>query len=276
MGAGRSKKEAKHAAAKALIDKMSGNLTGDSQNNLILNAPNASTEEAIANGDDNATGNPIGLLQELCMSKHWPPPTYITQLEMGLPHERQFTISCAVVKQIEVGQGKSKKIAKRIAAQKMYNYLDDNPPNKEEVNQSFHEEGNEEMEQRVTNILGRYKDLKDANIPALTNQHSYKVSQFHKTMKANPGEKLTKLQLACLNDETLNHVQFLQDIALEHHFEVTYVDIDEKTYAGNYQFLVQLSTLPVAVCHGSGRSLITAQSNAARNALEYLKIMTKK
>lgn len=44
MGAGRSKKEAKHAAAKALIDKMSGNLTCDSQN-ILLNSSNILTDE---------------------------------------------------------------------------------------------------------------------------------------------------------------------------------------------------------------------------------------
>jgi RISC-loading complex subunit TARBP2 len=39
---------------------------------------------------------------------------------------------------------------------------------------------------------------------------------------------------------------------------------------------VQLSTLPVAVCYGSGNSSKEAQASAAQNALEYLKIMTKK
>jgi RISC-loading complex subunit TARBP2 len=39
---------------------------------------------------------------------------------------------------------------------------------------------------------------------------------------------------------------------------------------------VQLSTLPVAVCYGSGSSSKEAQASAAQNALEYLKIMTKK
>jgi RISC-loading complex subunit TARBP2 len=68
----------------------------------------------------------------------------------------------------------------------------------------------------------------------------------------------------------------LHEIATEHQFEVTYVEIEEKTISGNYQCLVQLSTLPVAVCPGSGLSSKEAQTDAAKNALEYLKIMTKK
>lgn len=46
----------------------------------------------------------------------------------GLPHERQFTIICTLLKRREVGTGKSKKLAKRQAAYKMWQALQDNPP----------------------------------------------------------------------------------------------------------------------------------------------------
>lgn len=52
-----------------------------------------------------------------------------------------------------------------------------------------------QLSQRITNILNRYTDLKDAHIPTLTNQHSFKVSQFHKTLKATFGQALIKLQV---------------------------------------------------------------------------------
>lgn len=83
-------------------------------------------------------------------------------------------------------------------------------------------------------------------------------------------------QNMCLNNKEVNYVAFLHEIASEHQFEVTYVDIEEKTYSGRCQCLVQLSTLPVAVCQGSGATSKDAQTDAAKNALEYLKIMTKK
>ena len=47
-------------------------------------------------------------------------------------------------------------------------------------------------------------------------------------------------------------------------------------FSDNYQCLVQLSSLPVAVCHGVGRTVDEAQLVAAHNALQYLKIMTRK
>lgn len=59
------------------------------------------------------------------MSRRWPPPTYETTCEEGLPHERQFTITCCVFKYQEVGSGKSKKLAKRQAANKMWEKLKD-------------------------------------------------------------------------------------------------------------------------------------------------------
>lgn len=77
----------------------------------------------VYSSEDNVVGNPIGWLQELCMSRRWPPPIYETEMEVGLPHERQFTIACTIGKYREVGQGKSKKIAKRLAAHKMWNRL---------------------------------------------------------------------------------------------------------------------------------------------------------
>lgn len=84
------------------------------------------------------------------------------------------------------------------------------------------------------------------------------------------------VQNVSLTLKDFNYVQFLQEIAAEQLFEVTYVDIEEKAVSGKSQCLVQLSTLPVAVCYGCGMTPKEAQASAAQNALEYLKIMTKK
>lgn len=37
------------------------------------------------------------------MARRWPPPFYETQSEVGLPHERQFTIACHVSTYNEIG-----------------------------------------------------------------------------------------------------------------------------------------------------------------------------
>lgn len=67
--------------------------------------------------------NPVGKLQEICMKKRWRPPTYDTIEEIGLPHERVFTMTCQIehtdVNVKVTGRGKSKKQAKRSAAHEM-------------------------------------------------------------------------------------------------------------------------------------------------------------
>lgn len=152
MGVGRSKKEAKHAAAKALIDKLTGLNLSDTfyqqQKSFNTNgSPGAlNTSSSSTNFDEkNQMGNPIGVLQEFCMSKHWPPPQYEVEVEVGLPHERQFTIGCLVLKYREVGMGKSKKIAKRQAAQKMWERLQSQPLDQTDIVQSCIDDANDEV-----------------------------------------------------------------------------------------------------------------------------------
>merc|ERR1719391_479833 len=77
-------------------------------------------------------------------------------------------------------------------------------------------------------------------------------------------------------DLELFPVKFLAKIAKEQRFDVTYVEIEEVSKKGAYQCLVQLSTVPVAVCFGKGETTEAARVGAAENALDYLKIMTKK
>ena len=45
-------------------------------------------------------------------------------------------------------------------------------------------------------------------------------------------------------------MEALEEIGNEQHFEVTFVDIEEISKRGLYQCMVQLSTVPVAVCFG--------------------------
>lgn len=79
------------------------------------------------------------------MARRWPPPTYETELEVGLPHERMFTIACVVLKNREIGQGKSKKIAKRLAANTMWMKLQASPLDPGAINQVLDEDGNLEV-----------------------------------------------------------------------------------------------------------------------------------
>lgn len=266
MGTGRSKKEAKHSAAKSILDCLTGNADGTVLPNPPIQDPKSSV------------GNPIGLLQELCMSRRWPPPAYKTEFEEGLPHERQFTISCVVFKHKETGTGKSKKIAKRLAAQNMWHRLKSIPFDKNSPHWNEGLDDDELLARRYmdsSNNISEWEDLRTSKISTLTPQQTIKISQFHKNLKSSEGPKLNELQNITLSSE-INYVQFLKEIGAEQEFVVAFVDIEEKSMTGKSQCLVQLSTFPVAVCHGSGATPKEAQALAALAALEYLKLMTKK
>jgi hypothetical protein len=92
-----------------------------------------------------------------------------------------------------VGTGKSKKLAKRMAAHKMWQALQDMPLEGNNLPQGYDDD--EELAAKMCNLQGRYSGLKDSKIPTLHVQHTQKVSQFHKTLKQSNGPKLKELQV---------------------------------------------------------------------------------
>lgn len=67
--------------------------------------------------------NPVGQLQDLCRARRWQRPAYELEAQTGPQHEVQYTIACSVSECREIGQGRNKKMAKKVAAQNMLAYL---------------------------------------------------------------------------------------------------------------------------------------------------------
>jgi len=105
----------------------------------------------------------------------------------------------------------------------------------------------------------------------------------HLKLPNKNGTKITSLQDPTLNifceestESGKDMEKYLQDIGDEQEFTITYVDVEEKSKSDKFHCFVQLATNPVAVCFGIGeKSAEDARYDAARNALEYLRIMTK-
>ncbi|KAK7066089.1 RISC-loading complex subunit tarbp2 [Halocaridina rubra] len=136
-GSGHSKKKAKHSAAKAMLDIIiQGGAagTGDQASGGPDDAPPELSTQIVPPHDDGIPGNPVGALQELCMVRSWPSPTYELTLEEGVPHERTFSVSCTIGTTKEVGTGKKKKLAKRQAAYKMTQRMKDQPVEQPQLN----------------------------------------------------------------------------------------------------------------------------------------------
>jgi len=121
IGSGRSKKEAKHDAAKCLLNRL--NAQGETS------AADPDTVGVLDVSDITSPykgmlqENAVGALQELCMMNDIQVPEYTVTGDEGPPHAKQFTIMCQVSKLKESAVARTKKQAKQQAAFKMLNTL---------------------------------------------------------------------------------------------------------------------------------------------------------
>lgn len=152
VGVGNSKKQAKHAAARNMLDKLDGRepsqpttpgqtvqgtggptgtiISTTGENGIQIKAEVKDLDGQLVDmndgdgqaGQDNA-GNTIGQLQEHCVRHGLPMPTYDLVNIGGQPHQRSFQINCRVGCLSISGEGTSKKDAKREAATKMWDKL---------------------------------------------------------------------------------------------------------------------------------------------------------
>jgi len=265
-GSGSSKKQAKHAAARAMLDKLDGRVPAqDGQTPLP-------PVQDSTNGPQ-APGNTVGALQELCVKHGYPMPTYDLGdpgAVGGQPHQRSFSILCCVGKLREAGGGGSKKDAKREAAQKMIDKLKSMGPNNTPAQVNDVVAAGQELDEEMMSKLSNMK------VETLNSGASQKVATFYRKLQTAGGTKLAALHMTSLKSRGTDFVTALGDLGKEQKFEVTYVEVEEKSDDELTQCLVQLSTLPVAVCYGVGVDGKTAHNDAARNALNYLKMMTKR
>ncbi|XP_073489922.1 interferon-inducible double-stranded RNA-dependent protein kinase activator A isoform X2 [Aquarana catesbeiana] len=234
-GDGPSKKIAKHKAAESALNI----LRGDATLNLPMTEP--ITRHVSKQTANQTQENPIGSLQELAVQKGWRLPEYFISEEAGPAHKREFTLSCRVETFVETGSGTSKKVAKRIAAEKLLAKLQSIPTDNLNIS----------LKKGIVNNTGCTWD----------------------NLKNSSGEKINLLKRSPLSIPNTDYVTMLTEVAEEQDIRVSYLDIEELSVNGQFQCLAELSTSPVTVCHGTGLSCGNAHNDAAHNALQYLKIM---
>ncbi len=276
-GSGQSKKKAKHTAAKSMLDRLRQTASQQQQPNgnssstgavvpkaaKVVDLPKDLEAELLSPYDDGISGNPVGDLQEMCMNRRMPPPVYEVGMEAGVPHERSFTIVCSVgggsIR--ESGSGKSKKLAKRQAAYKMLQTLKSMPVERDN-DPAFTTIDEDDLAQGIA------KSAKNGNDD---------MFKFHRDLKVSKGPHLASLH----DDEAygkgseVRPEALLDEVSKEQDFGLIYVDVEEKAKNDKYHCFVQMSLTPVAVCFGIGDDPGGAKREAAKNALTYLRIMTK-
>ncbi|XP_025416287.1 RISC-loading complex subunit tarbp2-like [Sipha flava] len=267
-GQGKSKKEAKQNAAKALlriIHKEFPELYTDPLLESQIDGTSDLNETfETMNFGDNDERNPIGMLQELCTSLHLPPPVYITECEDGLPHQRLFTVSCNVSEYKQHGVGKSKKIAKRLAANNLYLMLKNIQSDLRNTS-------------RTADNVDDFVRHESSNLSGLKNSKS--SSQFHRLPEIHRHLPLTEgpycNELKEMNDEQLyscNTKQILDNFTVEQGLTASFIDFEELSNKGTYQTSLQVSTPITVAFHGeSSISYEEAQLEAAYRSLIFFK-----
>ncbi|XP_044143440.1 RISC-loading complex subunit TARBP2 isoform X1 [Bufo gargarizans] len=279
-GQGPSKKAAKHKAAEVALSLLKGidmfgeileensstDCTAELPAEVTVKSEGASPPTSRNNSIDmklplsaqQSECNPVGALQELVVQKGWRLPEYTVTQESGPAHRKEFTMTCRVERFLEIGSGTSKKLAKRNAAAKMLLQIHRVP--------TEHRENGEpepEDDQFSMNTGGGRLDGSRGRGLACT----------WDSLRNSAGEKILHLRSHPLTILNSGFCALLQDLSEEQSFQISYLDIDECSLSGLYQCLVELSTQPTTVCHGSAATREAARANAAHNALQYLKIM---
>ncbi|XP_048878731.1 RISC-loading complex subunit tarbp2 [Brienomyrus brachyistius] len=278
-GQGPSKKAAKHKAAEAALKMLKGGMdgigaelcspeasgvcigAGDDDDVIGVKAPmdgvHSQPDLKMSSSTPQAECNPVGALQELVVQKGWRLPEYTVTQESGPAHRKEFTMTCRVERFVEIGSGTSKKLAKRNAAAKMLSRIHDVP-----MELRSNQEAEAEDDTFSMHMSGRLDGGKGKNFGCTWD-----------SLRNSAGEKILQLRSQPLGEPDSNFCALLQDLSEEQRFDVSYLDLEERSLSGMSQCLVELSTQPVTVCHGFAPSLDAARASAARNALQYLKIM---
>lgn len=216
---------------------------------------NLPSEVKTVSSAQQAECNPVGALQELVVQKGWRLPEYTVTQESGPAHRKEFTMTCKVERFVEIGSGTSKKLAKRNAAAKMLSRIHSIPVDQREGNEAEADEDQFSMMTKVDAMKGRNSGC------------------TWDSLRNSAGEKILQLRSRPLGIPNSDFCHLLAELSEEQRFDISYLDIEERSLSGQCQCLVELSTQPTTVCHGSALSRVAARSSAAYNALQYLKIM---
>ncbi|XP_033349455.1 interferon-inducible double-stranded RNA-dependent protein kinase activator A-like [Bombus vosnesenskii] len=183
-GIGRSKKDAKHEAAKAMLEAIAAHrgylqLPASPAQSSVRTPLPPTIPEVKRTPPDEPFINAVGALQDLCIENNLQEPKYNQINEVGPPHAKIFSIQCTVTTFKEIGIARTKKQAKQEAAKKMLDKIN-------ELTNGLHIGTNKELDERKD-----YSQIAKARYPAL--------SRLPASRKINLGVKISEYHLQFKN-----------------------------------------------------------------------------
>ncbi|KAK1341099.1 hypothetical protein QTO34_017501 [Cnephaeus nilssonii] len=201
--------------------------------------------------------------KELVVQKGWRLPEYTVTQESGPAHRKEFTMTCRVERFIEID-------SQAVALPKSWQSAMRPPKCCFECTRCLWmpgtgNEAEPDDDHFSIGVGSRLDGLRNRG-PGCT----------WDSLRNSVGEKILSLRscsLGSLGALGPACCSVLSELSEEQAFHVSYLDIEELSLSGLCQCLVELSTQPITVCHGSAATREAARGEAARRALQYLKIM---
>ncbi|KAL0131289.1 hypothetical protein PUN28_002684 [Cardiocondyla obscurior] len=294
-GTGRCKKDAKHEAAKAMLETIAAHrhfpqlpAASTPDESPSMSPFHSPLSPKMAKVGNLPFVNAVGELQELCLEHNLKEPKYVLIKDVGPPHARVFTIRCKMSNFEEDGIATTKKQAKHYAAKKMMDRMKDLVINSNDFRKERNEDHSSDLsdtsaldKERGEKAEERYRELYKAK----KIYFGIKLSEYHihwknmlETDKCN--ELLQQLAYTFPSDffdnkyityeEIETKVSELETVLSE--FDVT---IDIKDIATDDHFImktISLTTCPVMVQFGRGRTNEEATWKALCNTITSLKL----
>lgn len=309
-GVGRSKKDAKHEAAKAMLETIATHrgylqLPPSTEQTSVRTPLPPTVPEIERIPPDVPFVNAVGalqvnyvyltctdvcihmylliciLFQTLCVENKLKYPVYDTISDVGPPHDKTFTIQCEVANFKDIGIAKTKKQAKQEAAKKMLHRLNDLVPDLEEspVESLTNDETLDNIKNAKSFFISHSKLLANKKINL-----GVKVSDYHNLLKSQVDPEICNKvvnKLISLTSEHDTDLSFQSVEDLKKEFQDILQIIDLKYFEScvpSTQNIIRtgyIDTSPEIVEIVSGKTDIEARSKLLIKVIQTLILFLK-
>lgn len=272
-GEGKSKKEAKHDAAREALTLLPMNNSSNCSVNINRPEMVDQIEDITSPYHGALKENAIGELLTICGNNKLPDPDYVLIGEVGPPHAKTFTYACNVAKLSENASSRTKKQAKHLSAKLMIERLKTMLGDKLELNPP---DPNEDAKERIAQdeidekAKASYANIKSP--PRCSENFDLRISDYHNVDLTPLFDDDPARLIELSNYEgTSDPVEVLRDLFSDSENSFTLTEL-ESISKGTYIYICGLESCPQFMLHGISKRKEEAEALAAHNMLCYLKI----